>query len=69
MPEVKRSLTAAAGGALELANRVPRALALEMLLTGDPIDAARAEAAGLVNSVVDDGTALGPRWRWPRGSR
>lgn len=58
VPEVKRSLVAAAGGALELANRVPRALALEMLLTGDPIDAARAEAAGLVNRVVDDGTAL-----------
>ncbi|ALL76225.1 Enoyl-CoA hydratase [Pseudonocardia sp. Ae168_Ps1] len=58
VPEVKRSLVAAAGGALELANRVPRALALEMLLTGDPIDAARAEAAGLVNRVVDDGGAL-----------
>ena len=59
VPEVKRSLVAAAGGALELANRVPRALALEMLLTGDPIDATRAEAAGLVNRVVDDGAALG----------
>ncbi|MEV1293754.1 crotonase/enoyl-CoA hydratase family protein [Pseudonocardia sp. NPDC049635] len=58
VPEVKRSLVAAAGGALELANRVPRALAMEMLLTGDPIDAARAEAAGLVNQVVDDGAAL-----------
>ncbi|ALE78238.1 crotonase/enoyl-CoA hydratase family protein [Pseudonocardia sp. ICBG1122] len=58
VPEVKRSLVAAAGGALELANRVPRALALEMLLTGDPIDATRAEAAGLVNRVVDDGGAL-----------
>ncbi|BBG03197.1 MULTISPECIES: crotonase/enoyl-CoA hydratase family protein [Pseudonocardia] len=58
VPEVKRALVAAAGGALELANRVPRALALEMLLTGDPIDAARAEAAGLVNQVVDDGGAL-----------
>lgn len=59
VPEAKRSLVAAGGGALELANRVPRALALEMLLTGDPIDAARAEAAGLVNRVVDDGGALG----------
>lgn len=58
VPEVTRSLVAAAGGALELANRVPRALALEMLLTGDPIDAARAEAAGLVNRIVDDGGAL-----------
>lgn len=58
VPEAKRSLVAAGGGALELPRRVPRALALEMLLTGDPIDAARAEAAGLVNQVVDDDGAV-----------
>jgi enoyl-CoA hydratase len=58
VPEVKRSLVAAGGGALLLAGRVPRALALEMLLTGDPIDAERAAAMGLVNRVVDDGGAL-----------
>lgn len=58
VPEVKRSLVAAAGGALELSSRVPRALAMELLLTGDPIDATRAEAAGLINRVVDDGAAL-----------
>ncbi|MFP5070410.1 crotonase/enoyl-CoA hydratase family protein [Pseudonocardia nantongensis] len=58
VPEAKRSLVAAAGGALELPRRVPRALALEMLLTGDPVDAARAEAAGLVNRIVDDGGAV-----------
>jgi len=58
LPEVKRSLVAAAGGALLLAQRIPRAVALEMLLTGDPIDAARAAAVGLVNRVVDEGRAL-----------
>ena len=58
VPEVKRSLVAAGGGALLLATRVPRALALEMLLTGDPVDAERAAAMGLVNRVVDDGGAL-----------
>jgi len=58
VPEVKRSLVAGAGGALLLARRVPRALALEMLLTGDPLDAARAAEIGLVNRVVDDGQAL-----------
>jgi enoyl-CoA hydratase len=58
VPEVKRSLVAAGGGALLLARRVPRALALEMLLTGEPVDAARAAAMGLVNRVVDDGAAL-----------
>jgi enoyl-CoA hydratase len=58
VPEVKRSLVAAGGGALLLASRVPRAFALEMLLTGDPVDAERAAAMGLVNRVVDDGGAL-----------
>jgi enoyl-CoA hydratase len=58
VPEVKRSLVAAGGAALLLPQRVPRAVALELLLTGEPIDAGRAAAAGLVNRVVDDGTAL-----------
>ncbi len=58
LPEVTRSLVAGAGGALLLAARVPRALALELLLTGDPIEAARAAEIGLVNRVVDDGRAL-----------
>jgi enoyl-CoA hydratase len=57
VPEVKRSLVAAAGGALLLPQRIPRAIALEMLLTGDPIDAARAAEVGLVNRVVDEGQA------------
>ncbi len=58
VPEVKRALVAGAGGALLLPHRIPRALALEMLLTGDPVDAARAAEIGLVNRVVDDGKAL-----------
>ena len=55
--EVKRGLVAAAGGAMLLPQRVPRALALEMLLTGDPVDAARAAEIGLVTHVVADGQA------------
>jgi enoyl-CoA hydratase len=58
VPEVKRSLVAAGGAALLLPQRVPRAVALEMLLTGEPVDAERAAAVGLVNRVVDDGAAL-----------
>jgi enoyl-CoA hydratase len=58
VPEVKRSLVAAGGGALLLTSRVPYAVGLEMLLTGEPLDAARAERFGLVNRVVDDGGAL-----------
>jgi len=58
VPEVKRSLVAGAGGALLLAQRVPRALALELLLTGDPIEARRAAEIGLVNRIVGEGEAL-----------
>jgi crotonobetainyl-CoA hydratase len=52
LPEVKRGLIAAAGGAFRLTQQLPRKVAMEMLLTGDPIDAERALALGLVNSVV-----------------
>ncbi|MGY1812557.1 crotonase/enoyl-CoA hydratase family protein [Blastococcus sp. SYSU D00820] len=58
VPEVQRALVAAGGGALALAERVPYAVAMEMVLTGDPIDAARAAEIGLVNRVVPEGTAL-----------
>jgi enoyl-CoA hydratase len=58
LPEVKRALIAGGGGAWLLPRRVPTAIALELLLTGDPIDAARAASIGLVNRVVADGSAL-----------
>jgi enoyl-CoA hydratase len=58
VPEVKRSLVAAAGAAILLPGRMPSALAMEMLLTGEPIDAARAAQVGLVNRVVEQGGAL-----------
>jgi enoyl-CoA hydratase len=58
VPEVTRSLVAAGGAALLLPQRIPRAVALELLLTGAPMAADRAAAVGLVNRVVDDGTAL-----------
>ena len=52
IPEVKRGLMAAAGGLIRLPKRVPLAMALELAMTGDPIDAQRAFALGLVNRVV-----------------
>ncbi|MCU1595108.1 MAG: enoyl-CoA hydratase [Frankiales bacterium] len=58
VPEVKRSLVAGGGAAVMLPRRVPFAIALELLLTGDPVDAERAAAIGLVNQVVDEGGAL-----------
>jgi enoyl-CoA hydratase len=51
-PEVKRGLFASAGGALRLPRTIPRVRALELLLTGDPIDARAAFALGMVNRVV-----------------
>ncbi|GAA4703780.1 crotonase/enoyl-CoA hydratase family protein [Nocardioides conyzicola] len=58
VPEVKRALVAGAGAAMLLPRRIPQAIALEMLLTGDPITAARAAELGLVNRVTPEGGAL-----------
>jgi len=58
VPEVKRALVAGAGASLRLVQRIPYAVALEILLTGEPIDAARAYELGLINRVVPEGQAL-----------
>ena len=52
IPEVSRGLVAGAGGLIRLPSRIPRAVALELAMTGEPIDAARALEIGLVNRVV-----------------
>ena len=52
IPEVKRGLIAGAGGLIRLPKRLPAAVALELAMTGDPIDARRALELGLVNRVV-----------------
>ena len=52
IPEVKRGLIAGAGGLFRLPKRLPLSVALELALTGDPIDAERAFTLGLVNRVV-----------------
>ena len=51
LPEVKRGLFAAAGGVHRLPRALPRAIALELIATGDPLDAQRALAFGLVNAL------------------
>lgn len=58
LPEVKRSLIAAAGGLFRLPRALPSKIAMEMILTGDPISAARAMQLGLVNELVEAGTAV-----------
>lgn len=52
LPEVKRGLIAGAGGIYRLPRQLPRAIALEMIAVGEPIDAGRAYDLGLVNKVV-----------------
>lgn len=58
IPEVKRGLVAVGGGVLRLPQRIPRAVAMEMALTGDPITAARAADLGLINEIAAPGHAL-----------
>jgi crotonobetainyl-CoA hydratase len=53
LPEVTRGMAAGtAGGLLRLPRQIPVRLAMEMALTGLPIDAAMAQRLGLINRVV-----------------
>jgi enoyl-CoA hydratase len=58
IPEVKRSLVAAGGALIRLPRRIPYHLAMELALTGDPIDAERAYAVGVVNRLAEPGGAV-----------
>lgn len=58
LPEVTRGLVAAAGGVYRLPRAIPRAIALELIATGDRIPASRAAQLGLVNHVTPPGGAL-----------
>ncbi|WP_423142124.1 crotonase/enoyl-CoA hydratase family protein [Parablastomonas sp. CN1-191] len=57
IPEVKRGLFAAAGGVTRLPRQIPQRIAMELALTGDFIDAARAYELGFINRVTE-GPAL-----------
>jgi enoyl-CoA hydratase len=58
IPEVRRSLVAAAGALRRLPRRVPYGVAMEMALTGEPIAAERGYELGLVNRLTDPGCAV-----------
>jgi enoyl-CoA hydratase len=58
LPEVKRSLVAAAGGLFRLPRHLPAVVAMEMALTGDPLSAEQAAQYGLINRLVEPGKAL-----------
>jgi enoyl-CoA hydratase/carnithine racemase len=57
LPEVRRGLFAAGGGVF-ISTRIPLAVALELTLTGDSIDAIRAQSLGLINQVVPQSEVL-----------
>ncbi|MFG2951570.1 crotonase/enoyl-CoA hydratase family protein [Streptomyces adustus] len=56
--EVHYGIVPPEGGMVRLPERIPRNIALELLLTGDPLPAARAEQLGLVNHLTEPGQAL-----------
>ena len=52
LPEVRWGIIPGQGGTQRLPRTIPRGVALEMILTGEPISAARAYEVGLVNRIV-----------------
>jgi|KBSSwiStaDraftv2_1062776.scaffolds.fasta_scaffold02155_11 enoyl-CoA hydratase/carnithine racemase len=52
LPEPRRGILAAGGGVFRLPRWIPRAVAMELVLTGRAISAARAYDLGLVNRVT-----------------
>lgn len=57
LPETARGLVANCGALFRAPRALPRNVANEMLLTGEPLDAERAWSLGLVNRLVEPGTA------------
>jgi crotonobetainyl-CoA hydratase len=58
LPEVRRGIYAGAGGAFRLGQQIPKKIAMEILLTGQPLSAGRALELGLVNRVVPQSEVL-----------
>ncbi|SEF01987.1 enoyl-CoA hydratase [Streptomyces sp. 3213] len=59
LPEMKLGVLPGAGGTQRLPRLIPPTIAKQMILTGEPIDAERAYALGLVNELAEPGEALG----------
>jgi E-phenylitaconyl-CoA hydratase len=58
LPEIVRGFFPGGGGPQRLIRAIPQAVAMEMILTGDPIDAATALRVGLVSRVVSESELL-----------
>jgi enoyl-CoA hydratase len=58
VPEIKLGLLPGAGGTQRLPRLIPRGVATQMLLTGEPLSALDAYRLGLVNELSGDAPAL-----------
>lgn len=58
LPEVKRGLMALAGGLIRLPRTIPKAVAYEAIVTGEPFAAQRAYELGLVNRISEPGRVV-----------
>jgi E-phenylitaconyl-CoA hydratase len=66
LAEVKRGVIPGNGGTQRVLDQLPHAVAMEMLLTGDGIDAVTAERWGLVNKVVPQAQLLETAYGYAR---
>src|SRR5690554_835302 len=67
LPEVKRGIVPGSGGMVRLPSRIPYHIAMEAVLTGDMMTAERLHHYGLVNRLVEPGTALDAALEMARG--
>ncbi len=68
LPEVKLGILPGAGGTQRLPRVIGVEAALPMIVSGDPISAKAAEAAGLIDRIVGEGSPRGGRHHLrPRG--
>lgn len=58
LPEVTRGMIAAAGGVFRLPRALPRALALELIATGERLSAKQALTFGMINRIAEKGQVV-----------
>ena len=66
LSEVKRGIIAANGGTQRVVAQLPYPIAMELLLTGDAIDAETALRWGLINKIVPHEQLLGEAMRYAK---
>ena len=66
LAEVKRGLVPGNGATQRVLSQLPYAIAMEMVLTGDSIDAETAARWGLINRIVEPGQLLDTAFEYAR---